>query len=151
MYLYIYKYIYNYTGLRSMKSGVQCESVVRFPRLFEKYPFPILINSAFLRLADVFRAGFVSYFIHTETFCHKLSTKPANYCLHTIFQKLHFSKSYFSETPQEKYDHVIFLQPNSPKKCHKNFVNRFTNKIIMPKNYFEYRPFACAREVIQMP
>ena len=46
-----------------MKSGVQCESVVRFPRLFEKYPFPILINSAFLRLADVFRAGFVSYII----------------------------------------------------------------------------------------
>ena len=43
-----------------MKSGVQCESVVRFPRLFEKYPFPILINSAFLRLADVFRAGYVS-------------------------------------------------------------------------------------------
>ncbi|KAL5009066.1 hypothetical protein ScPMuIL_014647 [Solemya velum] len=44
-------------GLRSVKNGVQCESVVRFPRLFEKYPFPILINSAFLRLADVFRAG----------------------------------------------------------------------------------------------
>ncbi|XP_052270940.1 integrator complex subunit 7-like [Dreissena polymorpha] len=44
-------------GLRSMKVGVQCEAVVRFPGLFEKYPFPILINSAFLRLADVFRAG----------------------------------------------------------------------------------------------
>ncbi|KAJ8309500.1 hypothetical protein KUTeg_014374 [Tegillarca granosa] len=44
-------------GLRSLKLGVQCESVVRFPRLFEKYPFPILINSAFLRLADVFRGG----------------------------------------------------------------------------------------------
>ncbi|OWF54349.1 integrator complex subunit 7-like isoform X2 [Mizuhopecten yessoensis] len=44
-------------GLRSAKPGVQCESVIRFPRLFEKYPFPILINSAFLRLSDVFRAG----------------------------------------------------------------------------------------------
>ncbi|KAK3093052.1 hypothetical protein FSP39_010547 [Pinctada imbricata] len=44
-------------GLRSLKSGTQCESVVRFPRLFERYPFPILINSAFLRLADVFRGG----------------------------------------------------------------------------------------------
>ncbi|XP_060588838.1 integrator complex subunit 7-like isoform X2 [Ruditapes philippinarum] len=43
--------------LRSMNVGVQCEAVVKFPRLFEKYPFPILINSAFLRLADVFRAG----------------------------------------------------------------------------------------------
>ncbi|KAK3583159.1 hypothetical protein CHS0354_027572 [Potamilus streckersoni] len=40
-----------------MKTGVQCESIVRFPRLFEKYPFPILINSALLRLADVFRGG----------------------------------------------------------------------------------------------
>ncbi|KAL4238895.1 Integrator complex subunit 7 [Mactra antiquata] len=44
-------------GLRSMNVGIQCEAVVKFPRLFEKYPFPILINSAFLRLADVFRAG----------------------------------------------------------------------------------------------
>ena len=52
-----------FAGLRSMKVGVQCESVVRFPRLFEKYPFPILINSAFLRLSDVFRAGYASIII----------------------------------------------------------------------------------------
>ena len=45
------------SGLRSGKVGEQCESIVRFPRLFEKYPFPILINSAFLKLADVFREG----------------------------------------------------------------------------------------------
>ncbi|CAE1237033.1 INTS7 [Acanthosepion pharaonis] len=44
-------------GLRSQKLGDQCEAVVRFPRLFEKYPFPILINSAVLKLAEVFRAG----------------------------------------------------------------------------------------------
>ena len=31
-----------------------------------------------------------------------------SYCLNTIFQKLHFSKSHFSETQQEKYDHAIF-------------------------------------------
>ncbi|NXW77265.1 INT7 protein, partial [Hirundo rustica] len=43
--------------LRSGKLGEQCEAVVRFPRLFQKYPFPILINSAFLKLADVFRVG----------------------------------------------------------------------------------------------
>ncbi|NXH88616.1 INT7 protein, partial [Edolisoma coerulescens] len=41
----------------SGKLGEQCEAVVRFPRLFQKYPFPILINSAFLKLADVFRVG----------------------------------------------------------------------------------------------
>ncbi|KAH0510463.1 Integrator complex subunit 7 [Microtus ochrogaster] len=45
------------TRLRSGKLGEQCEAVVRFPRLFQKYPFPILINSAFLKLADVFRVG----------------------------------------------------------------------------------------------
>ena len=59
------------------------------------------------------------------------------YCLNTIFQKLHFSKSHFYETLQEKYSYVIFLQPKSRFKCCKNFENRLTNKIIMPKNYFE--------------
>ncbi|KXJ24710.1 Integrator complex subunit 7 [Exaiptasia diaphana] len=44
-------------GLRSGKAGEQCESIVRFPNLFEKYPFPILINSASLKLAEVFRTG----------------------------------------------------------------------------------------------
>ena len=63
------------------------------------------------------------------------------YCLHTIFQKLHFSKSH----------HVIFLQPKSRKNCRKNFENRFSNKIIMPIKIILNRPFACAREVIQTP
>ncbi|CAG9772925.1 unnamed protein product [Ceutorhynchus assimilis] len=44
-------------GLRSGKVGEQCDSIVRFPKLFEKYPFPILINASFLKLADVFRMG----------------------------------------------------------------------------------------------
>lgn len=44
-------------GLRSIRAGEQCEAIVRFPRLIEKYPFPILINSSFLKLADVFRLG----------------------------------------------------------------------------------------------
>jgi integrator complex subunit 7 len=44
-------------GLRSGKVGEQCEAIVRFPKLFEKYPFPILINASLLKLADVFRMG----------------------------------------------------------------------------------------------
>lgn len=44
-------------GLRSIKSGEQCEAIVRFPWVFERYPFPILINSACLKLADVFKNG----------------------------------------------------------------------------------------------
>ncbi|KAK2721508.1 integrator complex subunit 7-like [Artemia franciscana] len=44
-------------GLRSMKPGEQCEAIVKFPALFEKYPFPILVNASFLKLAEVFRNG----------------------------------------------------------------------------------------------
>lgn len=44
-------------GLRSPKIGEQCEAIVRYPKLFEKYPFPILINSSFLKLAEFFRYG----------------------------------------------------------------------------------------------
>lgn len=42
-------------GLRSSKMGEECESIVGFPWLFTHYPFPILINSASIKLADVFR------------------------------------------------------------------------------------------------
>uniref|UniRef100_A0AAG5DHT6 Integrator complex subunit 7 n=1 Tax=Anopheles atroparvus TaxID=41427 RepID=A0AAG5DHT6_ANOAO len=44
-------------GIRSSKIGDQCEAIIRFPKLFEKYPFPILINSSFLKLAEFFRIG----------------------------------------------------------------------------------------------
>jgi len=44
-------------GLRALKVGEQCEAIVKFPSLFERFPFPILINSAFLKLADTFRTG----------------------------------------------------------------------------------------------
>ena len=67
-YCYFYYYYYYYIiiiiiiyiyflGLHSGRIGAQCEAIVKFPKLFEKYPFPILINSALLKLADVFRAG----------------------------------------------------------------------------------------------
>ncbi|KAK3880532.1 hypothetical protein Pcinc_014980 [Petrolisthes cinctipes] len=42
-------------GLKSSRTGEQCEDISKFPALFEKYPFPILINSALLKLAEVFR------------------------------------------------------------------------------------------------
>ncbi|XP_023336904.1 integrator complex subunit 7 [Eurytemora carolleeae] len=44
-------------GLRSQRPGEQSEAIVKFPRLFEKYPFPVLINTALLKLAEVFRQG----------------------------------------------------------------------------------------------
>ena len=44
-------------NLRCGRLGDQAEAIVRFPSLFTKYPFPILINSALLKLADVFRQG----------------------------------------------------------------------------------------------
>ena len=53
-----------------------------------------------------------------------------------------------SITPTYKYDIVILLHPKSPKKYHKIFENRFTNKNLMPKMTLS-RYFTCAREVIQ--
>lgn len=44
-------------GLRSSSVGEQCEAIVRFPALFQRYPFPILINSAALKLSEVYRTG----------------------------------------------------------------------------------------------
>lgn len=44
-------------GLRSVRPGEQAEAIVRFPWLFERYPFPILVNSGCLKLADLFRTG----------------------------------------------------------------------------------------------
>lgn len=54
-------------NLRCGRLGEQAEAIVRFPRLFAKYPFPILINSALLKLADVFRQG--SNFIKLCVLC----------------------------------------------------------------------------------
>ena len=54
-----------------------------------------------------------------------------------LLSEHHFSETALFEISQEKYDHEIFLQLMSPKQCLKNFENRFTNKIIMPKNHFE--------------
>ncbi len=39
--------------------GEQCEAIVKFPVLIERFPFPVVINSAFLKIADVFRTGYV--------------------------------------------------------------------------------------------
>jgi len=44
-------------GLRSLKLGEQCEAIVQLSNKLEKYPFPLLVNSAFLKLAEVFRMG----------------------------------------------------------------------------------------------
>ena len=44
-------------GLRSQRVGEQCEAIVKFPILVDRFPFPVLINAAFLKIADVFRTG----------------------------------------------------------------------------------------------
>ena len=47
-----------FQGLRSPRLGEQSEAIVKFPTLMDRFPFPILINVAFLKLADVFRTGY---------------------------------------------------------------------------------------------
>lgn len=51
-------------GLQSQNIGDQSEAVVRFTSLFQRYPLPILINSACLKLAEAFRCG--SNFIRVQ-------------------------------------------------------------------------------------
>lgn len=51
-------------GLQSPNIGDQSEAVVRFTSLFQRYPLPILINSACLKLAEAFRCG--SNFIRVQ-------------------------------------------------------------------------------------
>ena len=46
-----------YKGLTSGRLGDESQSIVKFPDLFSKHPFPILINSACLKLADLFRSN----------------------------------------------------------------------------------------------
>ena len=48
-------------GLRSTSIGEQSEAIVQLPALINQYPFPILINNAFLKLAEVFRTGYVNW------------------------------------------------------------------------------------------
>lgn len=44
-------------GLRSSSVGEQSEAIVQLPSLIDQYPFPVLINNAYLKLAEVFRTG----------------------------------------------------------------------------------------------
>jgi integrator complex subunit 7 len=52
-------------GLRSPRIGDQCEAIVFFAKLISSYPFPLVVNAAFLKLADLFRVShnFVRYCI----------------------------------------------------------------------------------------
>ena len=44
-------------GLQSVRVGDQCAAIVKFPILVDGFPFPVVINTAFLKLAEVFRTG----------------------------------------------------------------------------------------------
>ncbi|KAH9497646.1 Integrator complex subunit 7 [Dermatophagoides farinae] len=44
-------------SLHSSSIGDQCEGIVKVPSLFERYPFPILINAASLKLSEVYHEG----------------------------------------------------------------------------------------------
>ncbi|CAK9296351.1 unnamed protein product [Gordionus sp. m RMFG-2023] len=44
-------------GLHSMLIGDQCQAIVKFLQFFDKYPFPIFINAAYLKLANFYRTG----------------------------------------------------------------------------------------------
>ena len=49
-------------GLRSDKVGEQCESILFFAELFSRYPFPSIVASAFVKLADLYHG--TRYILH---------------------------------------------------------------------------------------
>ena len=61
--------MFAHAGLHSSRIGEQCEAVVKFPALVERFPFPILINAAFLKLVDVFRTGLVKFVTGKHSTC----------------------------------------------------------------------------------
>ncbi|VDN13420.1 unnamed protein product [Dibothriocephalus latus] len=44
-------------GLSSTNLGEQCKAIAEFPTLILKYPFPMVINSIFLKISELFREG----------------------------------------------------------------------------------------------
>ena len=83
-----------FQGLRCGRLGEQVEAIVRFPRLFARYPFPILINSALLKLADIFRQVVWSVFSERLELVWKLFTlnllQGSNFlklCVLRVFQQ----------------------------------------------------------------
>lgn len=80
-------------GLLSPNIGDQSEAVVRFTRLFQRYPLPILINSACLKLAEAFRCG--SNFIRVQI-CELLERNQSH--LDKIYNVDDFFRNLFTVT-----------------------------------------------------
>lgn len=80
-------------GLQSPSIGDQSEAVVRFTTLFQRYPLPILINSACLKLSEAFRNG--SNFIRVQI-CEVLERNQSH--LNKIYNVDDFFRNIFTVT-----------------------------------------------------
>lgn len=80
-------------GLQSQSIGDQTEAVVRFTSLFQRYPLPILINSACLKLSEAFRYG--SNFIRVQI-CEVLERNQSH--LNKIYNVDDFYRNIFTVT-----------------------------------------------------
>lgn len=78
-------------GLQSINIGDQSEAIVRFTTLFQRYPLPILINSACLKLAEAFRNG--SNFIRVQI-CEVLERNQSH--LNKIYNVDEFFRNIFT-------------------------------------------------------
>ncbi len=45
-------------GLRSVKVHEQCEHLLFFPKLINQFPQPVVLNTAFMKLCDLFRVRY---------------------------------------------------------------------------------------------
>ena len=77
----------------------------------------------------------------------KMNTRPSIYMYTSSSRNCIFSKSRFSDKPQEKYKHVTILHSKSLKKCHKNNKKKKKkkNKIKICQKIFLNRAFSIAK------
>ncbi|KAA3670855.1 integrator complex subunit 7, partial [Paragonimus westermani] len=61
-------------GLQSANLGDQCKAIAQFPNLLEKYPFPVVVNSVSLKIAQVFCDGCRSH-LEKLTVCDDIVRK----------------------------------------------------------------------------
>ncbi len=52
------KYFTNFVlGLSSVINSERCKTIAEFPSIIEQFPFPMIINSVFLKISGVFCEG----------------------------------------------------------------------------------------------
>jgi hypothetical protein len=115
--------------LRSEKVGEQCESILIFAELLSRFPFPSIIASAFVKLADLYHATryvlCLLWISEAASDCSKATTSSAIALGGSLQSRLALTRCFFK---------VKKAQKNPPRRCFfKDSYNRFIQAILAPR------------------